>query len=63
METDEAKKLYRARAGLAELANAHQKTHHGIAQVLVNGIAKVTSVILLGAISSNLLQHARHLLD
>lgn len=62
METDEAKRLYRARAGLAELNNAHQKTHHGIAQVLVRGIAKVTCVVLLNAIGSNLLQHARHLL-
>jgi transposase len=61
METDEAKKLYRSRAGLAELANAHQKTHHGIAQVLVGGVAKVTCVILLNAIGSNILQHASHL--
>jgi transposase len=63
METDEAKKLYRARAGLAELANAHQKIHHGIAQVLVRGAAKVTCVILLNAIGSNILQHAPRLLD
>jgi transposase len=62
METDEAKKLYRARAGLAELANAHQKTHHGIGQVLVRGIPKVTCVILLNAIGSNILQHAPRLL-
>ena len=62
METDEAKKLYRARAGLAELANAHQKTHHGITQVLVRGIPKVTCVILLNVIGSNLLQHANRLL-
>lgn len=63
METEEAKQLYRARAGLAELANAHQKSHHGIAQVLVRGITKVTSVVLLSAIGFNLLQHTRHLLD
>ena len=62
METDEAKKLYRGRAALAELANAHQKTHHGITQVLVRGAAKVTCVILLNAIVSNLLQHAPRLL-
>ena len=62
METDEAKKLYRARAGLVELANAHQKTHHGITQVLVCGAAKVTCVILLNAIGVNLLQHAARLL-
>lgn len=62
METDEAKQIYRARAGLVELANAHQKTHHGITQVLVRGVAKVTCVILLNAIGSNLLQHATRLL-
>ncbi len=60
METDEAKKLYRARAGLAELPNAHQKSHHGITQFLVKGIEKVTCVVLLSAITSNLLQHAAH---
>ncbi len=62
METDEAKKLYRARPGLAELPNAHQKTHHGITQVLVRGIPKVTCVILLNVIGSNILQHASKLL-
>lgn len=61
METDDAKRIYRARAGLVELANAHQKTHHGITQVLVRGIEKVTCVILLNAIGSNILQHATHL--
>jgi len=60
METPEAKELYRARAGLAELTNAHQKSHHGITQFLVKGIAKVTSVVLLSAIASNLTQHAAH---
>ena len=62
METTEAKRIYRARAGLAELSNAHQKTHHGLAQVLVRGIEKVTCVVLLNAIGSNLLQNARYLL-
>jgi transposase len=62
MDTDEAKQIYRARAGLVELANAHQKTHHGITQVLVRGVAKVTCVILLNAIGSNLLQHAARIL-
>jgi transposase len=61
METEEAQQLYRSRAGLVELANAHQKTHHGITQVLVRGAAKVTCVILLNAIASNILQHASHI--
>jgi transposase len=62
METPEARELYRARAGLCELNNAHQKQHHGLAQFLVRGITKVTSVVLLSAIASNLTQHAHHLL-
>jgi transposase len=58
METPEAKELYRARAGLCEIVNAHQKSHQGITQFLVKGIEKVTCVVLLGAIASNLTQHA-----
>jgi len=55
METDEAKKLYRARASLVELTNAHQKDHHDVVQVLVRGIEKVTSVVLLNVLASNIL--------
>lgn len=62
METDEAKRLYRARASLCELTNAHLRTHHGVDHFLVRGLAKVTCVALLGAIASNLLQHAGTLL-
>ena len=62
MNTDQAKKLYRARASLCELMNAHLRTHHGIDQFLVRGVAKVTCVALLGAIASNLIQHATTLL-
>jgi hypothetical protein len=62
MDTDEAKRLYRARAGLCELPNAHLKCHHGVAQVLVRGTEKVTCVVLLAALASNLLAHAATLL-
>jgi hypothetical protein len=62
METDEAKALYRARAGLCELMNAHLRSHHGLNQFLVRGLAKVTNVTLLVVIASNLLQHAATLL-
>lgn len=54
MDTPEAATLYRARAGICELPNAHQKSHHGLTQFLVRGVAKVTCVILLHAIASNL---------
>jgi hypothetical protein len=62
METPEAKEMYRARAGLCELSNAHQKTHHGITQFLVKGIDKVTCVVLMNVIAWNLMQHAAHCL-
>jgi hypothetical protein len=60
MGTPEAKELYRARAGLCELTHANQKSHHGITQFLVKGIDKVTCVVLMSAIASNLAQHASH---
>ena len=62
MTTDEAKKVYQARASLCELTNAHLRSHHGVDQFLVRGLAKVTCVALLGAIASNVLQHAASLL-
>lgn len=62
METPEAQQQYRARAGLSELPNAHQKSHHGLTQFLVRGLEKVTCVVFLSALSSNILQHATKLL-
>ena len=62
MATDEAKRLYKARAGLCELMNAHARTHHGLDHFLVRGLAKVTCVVLMTAIASNILQHAATLL-
>jgi len=62
MATDEAKRAYRARPGLCELPNAHLKHHHGIDQVLVRGLQKVSCVALLGALTANLLAHASALL-
>ena len=61
--TDEAIVAWRARAGLCELSNAHLRCHHGVDQFLVRGLEKVTCVVLLGAIASNLLQHAATLLS
>jgi len=62
MQTEEAQDLYRARAGLCELMNAHLRSHHGVNQFLVRGVGKVTCVALLAALASNLLQHAATLL-
>jgi hypothetical protein len=61
METDEAKALYRARASLCELLNARMRSY-GLEQFVVRGLRKVTNVVLLAAIASNILQHAATLL-
>lgn len=62
METEEAKLVYRARAGLVELTNAHIKQHFGVDHVLVRGAAKVTCVALLAVLTFNILQNASRLL-
>ena len=62
METEEAKRQYKARASLAELANAHQKEHHGLTQFLVRGIPKATTVVTISAIAFNILQNGLRLL-
>lgn len=62
MQTEKAKRTFRARASLCELPNAHLKHHHGVAQVLLRGLEKVTCVALLAGLTANLLQHAAQLL-
>ena len=44
MQTEEAGGLYRQRAGLGELENAHLKSRFGLDHVLVRGLSKVTSL-------------------
>jgi len=61
METEEAKRLYKARPGLCELSNAHGRAH-GLQHFLVRGLDKVTCVVLMTAITANLLQHTATLL-
>ena len=61
MRTDEAKQQMRARAGLCELSNAHIKTRFAMASLLVRGLTKVTSMVLLSALTANLLAHAASL--
>lgn len=57
METEEGKRLYRARAGLCEWTNAQLAGRFGLRQFLVRGIEKTSCVALLYAITSNLTQH------
>jgi transposase len=63
MTTDDAKRLYRARAGLVELLNAHFKARFGIDRLLVRGLPKVRCVVLLAGLTFNLLQNADRLLS
>lgn len=58
MRTDEAKEQMRARAGLCELSNAHIKTRFSMASLLVRGLTKVTCMVLLSALTANLVAHA-----
>jgi transposase len=61
MRTDEAKQQMRARAGLCELSNAHIKTRFAMASLLVRGLTKVTCMVLLTALTANLMAHAASL--
>lgn len=55
METAEAKEIYRQRGATSECVNA-QARHHGLTRLLVRGTHKVMSVLLLVAITHNLLR-------
>jgi hypothetical protein len=57
MRTDEAKQQMRARAGLCELSNAHIKTRFAMTSLLVRGLTKVTGMVLLTALTANLVAH------
>lgn len=55
METEEAKEIYKGRAATIECVNAHGR-RYGLTQLLVRGADKVLSVLLLVAITHNLLR-------
>ena len=57
MSTEAGKELYRQRGAVAEWANA-QVRQHGVSQFNLRGLSRVTSFILLVAISHNLLRWA-----
>ena len=59
MATDEGQTIYRERGSLVEWTHAQWRTRHGLQQFRVRGIDKVTSVMLLMAVTHNLLQWAR----
>lgn len=55
METEEAKAVYKERAATSECVNAHLR-RYDLRQLVVRGAAKVLSVLLLAAVSHNLLR-------
>lgn len=57
MATEEAKTVYRQRGAIAEWTNA-QVTSHGLTRFTVRGMAKVTTVTVLIALTHNLLRWA-----
>lgn len=56
MGTAEAKTVYKERAATAELVNAQVREHHGLRRFSVRGIPKATCVVLLVALTHNLLR-------
>jgi hypothetical protein len=63
MLTDEAKKQYKARAGLVENVNAQVKGRYGLTQVTVRGLEKVKGVALLLALAHNVAAHGHNLVE
>lgn len=59
MATEAGQTIYRERGSLAEWTHAQWRQRHGLQQFRVRGIDKVTSVMLLMAVTHNLLQWAR----
>ena len=55
METVEAKEVYKERAATAECVNAHLR-RYGMRQLMVRGTQKVLSVLMLVAVTHNLLR-------
>lgn len=56
MQTQEAQAIYRQRGASAEWVNAQARGRYGVQQLLVRGITKVTSAMLLVAIAHNLMR-------
>ena len=55
METEEAKEVYKERAATAECVNARARGY-GLRQLTVRGVEKILSVLLLVAITHDLLR-------
>ena len=57
MGTDDGKAIYRQRSGIAEWTNAQLRVRHGLHRFTVRGLDRATSVVLLLAVTHNLLRY------
>jgi hypothetical protein len=57
MATSDAKEIYAQRGATAERVNADLKTHRGLTQMGVRGLEKVKAVVLLCALTFNVLRY------
>jgi transposase len=57
MGTEDGKTIYRQRSGIAEWTNAQLRFRHGLQRFTVRGLDRVTSVVLLLAVTHNLLRY------
>jgi transposase len=62
MGSEPAKEIYKQRAATSETVNADLKTHRGLVQLTVRGIAKATCVALWCALAYNLMHFGMHLI-
>lgn len=62
MGSDQAKEIYKQRAATSETVNADLKTHRGLVQLTVRGVAKAQCVALWCALAYNLMHFANHLI-
>ncbi|MDQ3441679.1 MAG: transposase, partial [Planctomycetota bacterium] len=63
MGSDDGKAIYKERAATSETANADLKTHRGLVQLTVRGLAKATCVALWSALAYNLMHFGPSLLS
>jgi transposase len=56
MKSEDARRIYVQRGALAERTNAELRVHRGLDRLNVRGLAKVKTVVLLGALALNLMK-------
>jgi transposase len=62
MGSEEGKQIYKQRAATSETVNADTKTHRGLVQLTVRGLAKAQCVALWSALAYNIMHFGGHLI-